>query len=191
MMPRASHPLLKAITESARMTYGVILSRIDRVFIVMFALWIALFGRLRCSDRQVAVRPREGLEHWLHHTPHPRRFARRLRASLRPQMEGHRSRCFRGNIFASPKRQHVSKRRHSQSLGRTFVRGRYRQGRQCSSQRSHHSETWTGAATSQRRRLLAATIELGQSETCAHHRQVLRCGNRCLDRAEWCGIVIL
>jgi len=37
-------PFANAISEQARTTYGVILSRIDRVFIVMLALWMALFG---------------------------------------------------------------------------------------------------------------------------------------------------
>ena len=37
-------PFVEAISDSARTTYGVILSRLDRVFIVTLALWIALMG---------------------------------------------------------------------------------------------------------------------------------------------------
>jgi hypothetical protein len=37
-------PFAGAISESAKTTYGVILTRIDRVFIVTLALWMALFG---------------------------------------------------------------------------------------------------------------------------------------------------
>lgn len=37
-------PFFEAMNGSARTTYGVILSRIDRVFIVALALWLALFG---------------------------------------------------------------------------------------------------------------------------------------------------
>lgn len=37
-------PFVEAISDKARTTYGVILSKIDRVFIVALALWMALLG---------------------------------------------------------------------------------------------------------------------------------------------------
>jgi hypothetical protein len=37
-------PFVEAISDKARTTYGVILSKIDRVFIVALALWLALMG---------------------------------------------------------------------------------------------------------------------------------------------------
>ena len=37
-------PFAEAISDKARTTYGVILSRIDRVFIVALAVWMALIG---------------------------------------------------------------------------------------------------------------------------------------------------
>ncbi len=37
-------PFTEAISERARTTYGVVLNRIDRIFIVTLALWMVLFG---------------------------------------------------------------------------------------------------------------------------------------------------
>ena len=37
-------PFVEAINEPARTTYGVILSRIDRIFIVTLALWMTFYG---------------------------------------------------------------------------------------------------------------------------------------------------